>query len=406
MEYIRCNILNPVSRTEVEYLKDVILTIDNSKINNIQAVTDFDITNKSIIDKRDKLVIPGLIDTHVHLSQWKIRGRYKSDLLDWLSSYTFPEEAKFNDKFYARQVANDFFKNLIKTGTTCASIYVSVSQEATNIAFEEAQRLNYRALIGKVCMDQNSPQDLLEDSQKSFDESVELCQQWDKKPLLDYIFTPRFAPVCSHNLMSMIGNYAQKNDHYIQTHLSENKNEIALVKKLFPQAKSYTDVYNRANILGPKTIMAHTIHLENSEIALLEKTKTKLAHCPDSNFFLKSGPFPYKKLIDSNLTIGLGSDVAGGTCLDMFYHMKMANYMQMNYSLEVEEAFYLATLGSARVLSKEDIIGSIEIGKSADFLIMNVNPDQTAQEILSQLIFVEGASAIEEVYINGRIVNT
>lgn len=402
MMYIKCNILNPVTPHKTEISKNMILTIDDEEIIDICSVINFDTTNKTIIDKSNKVIIPGLIDSHVHLSQWRIRGKYKSNLLEWLNSYTFPEEEKFFDKEYARVVAKDFLENLIKSGTTTASIYVTVSQEATNIAFEEAEKIGYRALIGKVCMDQNSPSGLLEKSEKSFKESVELCQQWDNKKSLNYIFTPRFAPVCSRALMSSIGKYAQENDKYIQTHLSENKNEIALVRELFPEAKSYTDVYNQANLLGPKTIMAHAIHLDNSEIELMKKSNTKIAHCPDSNFFLKSGRFPYQKYIDNNLQIGLASDVAGGTCLDMFYHMKMANYMQLDYSLDVEELFYMATLGNAHVLSMEKTIGSLEIGKKADFVVMDIDSEQSVVELLSELIFVKGKKAVEEVYINGR----
>lgn len=404
MIYIKCNILNPVSQKKAEHLKNVILTIDNDEVKEITSINDFDISNKSIIDKSKKLIIPGLIDSHVHLSQWRIRGKYKSDLMDWLNSYTFPEEEKFANKEYAKVVAQDFFQNLIKAGTTTASIYVTVSQEATNIAFEEAERLNYRALIGKVCMDQNTPLGLIEDTEKSFQESVELCQQWDKKALLNYVFTPRFAPVCTSKLMGKIGKFAQENDKYIQTHLSENKNEIALVKQLFPQVSSYTEVYEKANLLGAKTIMAHTIHLTKNELDLMRKSDTKISHCPDSNFFLKSGRFPYKEITDNQLTVGLGSDVAGGTCLDMFYHMKMANYMQIEHSLEVEELFYLATLGNAKVLSKDNIIGSLEIGKKADFLVLDVDPNQNIEEMLSQLIFVRGKDAVEEVYIAGKRV--
>ncbi len=402
MIYIKCNILNPVSSKEAEELKNVILTIDNDEIKAISSFSDFDPADKNIIDKSNKLIIPGLIDTHVHLSQWGIRGKYKSDLMDWLNCYTFPEEEKFFNREYAKSISRDFFQNLINAGTTTASIYVTVSQDATNIAFEEAARLNYRALIGKVCMDQNTPIALLENTEKSFQESVELCQQWDKYELLDYVFTPRFAPVCSSNLMKKIGKYAHENDKYIQTHLSENHNEIALVKQLFPQATSYTDVYKQSQLLGPKTIMAHTIHLDAKELDLMKKSDTKISHCPDSNFFLKSGRFPYKKMLENNLTVGLGSDVAGGTCLDMFYHMKMANYMQIDQSLEVEELFYLATLGNAKVLSKENLIGSIEVGKKADFLILDVDPNQNGQEMLSELIFVRGKDAIEAVYINGK----
>lgn len=402
MIYIKCNILNAVSLKKVDYLKNVILTIDADEIRDICPFSDFDSSNKTLLDKSDKLVIPGLIDSHVHLSQWKIRGKYKSDLLEWLECYTFPEEERFSNSEYARLVAGDFFQNLINSGTTTASINVTVSQEATNIAFEEAEKLKYRALIGKVCMDSNSPPGLLENTEKSFSESVELCQQWDNKGLLNYVFTPRFAPVCSRELMQKIGKYAQGNDKYIQTHLSENRNEVALVKELFPEAKSYTDVYFRANLLGPKTIMAHSIHLDDNELELMKNSGTKIAHCPDSNFFLKSGRFPYKKFIDNNLDIGLGSDVAGGTCLDMFYHMKMANYMQLDYSLNVKELFYMATLGNAKVLSKENLIGSLEIGKKADFLVMNINPEQEFEELLSEMIFVKGKEALEEVYVNGE----
>jgi len=404
MIYIKCNILSPISPQRAEYIRDVILIIDNDKISDIKSCDDFDLSNINVIDKSNKIVIPGLIDSHVHLSQWRIRGKYKSDLLEWLNTYTFPEEERFFDREYARLVSKEFFQNLINVGTTTAAIYVTVSQEATNIAFEEAKRLNFRALIGKVCMDQNSPEGLIETSESSFQESVELSQQWDKNGLLDYVFTPRFAPVCSEELMSKIGKYAQENDKYIQTHLAENYNEIALVRKLFPHAKSYTDVYNRANLLGPKTIMAHTLHLDENELELMKSSKTKIAHCPDSNLFLKSGRFPYKKIIDNNLTIGLGSDVAGGTCLDMFYQMKMANYMQIDYSLEVEDLFYLATLGNAKVISKEQMIGSIEVGKQADFLVLDVDPNQNIQEILSELIFVRGKDAVEDVYIAGKRV--
>lgn len=402
MIYIKCNILNPVSEQKTILLQDVVMTIEDDKITNISPFSEFDGTNKKITDKSDKLILPGLIDTHVHLSQWRIRGNYKSDLLEWLSTFTFPEEIRSFNPEYARAVAKEFFASLIDAGTTTSSIYVTVSQEATNIAFEEASKLGCRAIIGKVCMDRNSPEQLLESTEKSFQQSVELCQQWDNSGMLNYAFTPRFAVVCSGELMCKIGKYAQENSKYVQTHLSENRNEIALVKELFPEANSYTDVYQQCQLLGAKTIMAHAIHLTRSEIELLKLTDTKLAHCPDSNFFLKSGKFPYQKMKDSGLIIGVGSDVAGGTNLDMFYHMKMANYTQSDGSIGVQAAFYLATLGGAKVLSKAHEIGSIEIGKQADFLVVDLNNKDGVEEILSELIFVKGKKAIEEVYVAGK----
>lgn len=404
MKYIKCNILNPVTLHKTELLKSVVMTIDDDIVSNISPFEEFDSATKIVIDKSDKIILPGLIDTHVHLSQWQIRGSYKSDLLEWLATYTFPEEEKFFNLEYARTVTKEFFLNLIAAGTTTASMYVTVSQEATNIAFEEASKLNYRALIGKVCMDRNSPPALIEETEASFQQSVELCQQWDNVENLNYVFTPRFAPVCSLALMSKIGNYAQANDKYIQTHLSENRNEVALIKELFPQANSYTDVYRECQILGAKTIMGHAIHLTDNEINMLKETDTKLAHCPDSNFFLKSGRFPYRKIVGKGLTVGLGSDVAGGTCLDMFYHMKMANYTQTDGSLGVFEAFYLATLGGAATLSKTHEIGSIAVGKKADFLVVDLDNKDGVDEILSELIFVKGKESIEEVYCGGKRV--
>lgn len=402
MIYIKCNILNPVSEQKTILLQDVVMTIDGDKITDISPFREFDAINKKIINRSDKLILPGLVDTHVHLSQWRIRGSYKGDLLKWLSTFTFPEEKRSFDPEYARAVAKEFFTNLIESGTTTSSIYVTVSQEATNIAFEEASKLGCRAIIGKVCMDRNSPPELLEPTERSFHHSVELCQQWDRIGNLNYAFTPRFAVVCSSELMCKIGKYAQENNNYIQTHLSENRDEIALVKELFPEANSYTDVYQQCQLLGAKTIMGHAIHLTDYEIELLKQTNTKLAHCPDSNFFLKSGKFPYQKMSDSGLTVGLGSDVAGGTCLDMFYHMKMANYTQSDGSIGVLEAFYLATLGGAKTLSKADEIGSIEIGKQADFLVVELNKRGGVEEILSELIFVRGKDSIREVYVAGK----
>ncbi|OQY36641.1 MAG: hypothetical protein B6226_06225, partial [Candidatus Cloacimonetes bacterium 4572_65] len=236
--HIRTNIITPLSKTETLYRKDVVITIKDGLIKSITDSYEFDFTNSTVANKLHLITIPGLIDTHVHLSQWRIRGKYKNDLLEWLNTYTFKEELKSFQSAYAKEVSEDFFANLIKNGTTTALIYVSISKEATDIAFEEADRRGIRALIGKVNMDINSPDYLMEDSTKSLEESIELCEKWDNKRNLNFVFTPRFAPVCSEKLMRGIGDYAQKHSKYIQTHLSENKNEIAMVKEMYPQYKS------------------------------------------------------------------------------------------------------------------------------------------------------------------------
>ncbi len=397
---IRCNILNPTENRDIEFLKDYLIVVDNNKIIDMRPYQDESECCKDILDYSDNVLIPGLIDSHVHLAQWNIRGSYKSDLLEWLNTYTFPEENKLKQSQYAKEVAEDFFDNLIANGTTCAAIYVTSSSNATDIAFQVAKSKGYRALIGKIAMDSNCPDYLQESTDMSLRQSIELCEKWDNVDRLNYVFTPRFAPVCTEKLMKDIGSYASKNDKYIQTHLSENHNEIQLVKSLFPGYDSYTDVYFKNHLLTAKTILGHCIHLDDKEIKLIKDTGTKIAHCPDSNFFLKSGRFPYFKLRDEGLSIGLASDVAGGTQLDMFYHMKMANYMQSK-SIEVRELFYLATLGNAKVLSKESQIGSIEIGKEADLVVLNINSNASIDEMLAQLIFVNSNNKIKSIFIGG-----
>ncbi|MCK4311529.1 MAG: amidohydrolase family protein, partial [Candidatus Cloacimonetes bacterium] len=279
MLIIKTNILNPISSDKVEFLPDTFISISNKKIASISKT----IENQDFTDYSDSVCIPGLIDTHVHLSQYYVRGKHNSNLFDWLDNCTFPEELKSKDPEYARKVAQDFFTALKKAGTTTSVIYTSPFKEACNIAFETAEEMGVRAIIGKTMMDTNSPEYLLEDTETSFLESVELFEKWNKKTeLLEYVFSPRFAPVCSSQLMKMIGEFAQKKKAYIQTHLSENQDEIKLVKKLFPKYKNYTEIYEKLGILGPKTLLGHGIHLDNEELEIIKKTKSKIIHCPDS----------------------------------------------------------------------------------------------------------------------------
>ncbi|MCK4654445.1 MAG: guanine deaminase [Candidatus Cloacimonetes bacterium] len=403
MLIIKTNILNPISSDKVEFLPDTFISISDTKIESISK----NIENRDFTDYSDSVCIPGLIDTHVHLSQYYVRGRHNSNLFDWLDNCTFPEELKSKDPQYAKKVAKDFFKASVKAGTTTSVIYTSPFKEACDIAFETAEKLGVRAIIGKTMMDTNSPEYLQEDTETSFRESVELFEKWNKKTeLLEYVFSPRFAPVCSSQLMKMIGEFAQKNEAYIQTHLSENQDEIELVKKLFPKYKNYTEIYEKLGILGPKTLLGHGIHLDNEELEIIKNTESKIIHCPDSNFFLKSGVFPFEKIKKSGIDFALASDAAGGTSISMFNVMKMTCYRQDDYTVSPEEAFYYATLGGAKVLGKEDIIGSIEVGKDADIVFLKI-PEQNkynCSELLSKLIYVNEEVEIISTLVAGRKV--
>lgn len=373
-------------------------------------------------DYSDRLICPGFVDTHNHLPQYAFAGIGDKDLLPWLKNYTFPREKMFSEAKVAKAAAECFFKDLIKNGTTMTLTYATIHKSATDIAFQAAQKTGLRAIIGKVMMDQNSPAYLTEKTDCSLVDSEELIEKWHgQEGRLFYALTPRFAISCSFRLMEEVGRIALQKGVFIQTHLAENPAEIAFTKKLFPKYKSYTDIYDKAGLLGPKTIMAHCIYLGVDERKRLKETGTRIAHCPTSNRFLSSGIMPFRTYQNEGQMMGLGTDVAGGYSLSMLNEMKEAienskllnlfSNGQSGAPMTVAEAFYLATLGGAKVLSMEHEIGSLTEGKQADFLVINhqkadpmgakslyTKPDQ----ILSKLIYRGTTDMIEEVYIGGK----
>lgn len=402
MKTIRTNILNPLSCESVEYLPDHVISFENQLIT---AIEPYDSSIHKDVEKRmDELCLPGLIDLHVHLSQYNIRGQYRPALLPWLNEVVFPEEHKSQEPAYAKTVSEAFFNALVKAGTTTAVIYTAPYQEACRIAFETAKDMGYRALIGMTMMDMNTPETLLQSTDYAMGASIELYHEWHgSSPLLDYIFTPRFAPTCTKDLMQRLGAFCRDHDAYIQSHLSENKDEIAWVKDIFGYA-SYTEVYEAMNILSPKTIMAHAIHLDDNELAILKRTDTKIAHCPDSNFYLKSGEFALDAIRGSDISFGLGSDVGAGTTLSMFYHAKMYNYRQSLIPVLPAEALYRITLGAAKVLGMQQRIGSLLPGKEADMIFVDTGsiPNMDKDTVLSSLLFFGSELSINDTYISGK----
>lgn len=400
-----------------------------SKQGIIEEISERDLRKKyknyKFCDFSNYLICPGFIDVHNHLPQYAFAGIGEKALLPWLEKYTFLREQNFYKKEVAHLSATSFFRDLIRNGTTTSLTYVTVHKSATDIAFEAAKISKIRAVMGKVMMDQNSPSFLAEKTKTSLEDSLELIEKWHGyNDRLFYALTPRFAITCSWELMKVVGKIAQEKGVYIQTHLAENPDEIKFVRKLFPKCKNYTDVYYGTGILGTKTIMAHCIYLDGKEINLLKKTKTKIAHCPTSNRFLMSGIMPFRKYEKQGLCIGLGTDVAGGYSLSMLNEMKEA--IENSKSLFVSSegkmgglmttfgAFYLATLGGAKVLSMEDKIGSLEKGKRADFLVidhrqsdpMNGQSEyQKPEQILSRLIYRGDKSVIKDVFIEGEKIS-
>ena len=364
----------------------------------------------------DVLLAPGFVDTHLHAPQLEMIGSYGGHLLEWLNRYTFPTEAKFRDPAHARKVAVALFEELPRNGTLCALIFSTIHREATEIFFEEAERRQFRAIIGKTMMDRNAPDFLLENPKDAYDNSRAILERWHNRGLLRYAITPRFAPTSTPELLDAAGSLKTEfPDAYVQTHISENKNEVAWVHELFPEAE-YADVYDAYGLLSDKTVLAHGVHLTEEELELLHRRGARIAHCPNSNLFLGSGLFRLHHVLKAGVGVGLGSDIGAGTTPSMFTAMADAYKVQQvqGVSLSPFELWYLATLGGARALSLDGETGSLERGKSADFLALDLRATpllalrseraSSVEDLLAAFIFMGDDRAVRSAWIAGREV--
>lgn len=332
-------------------------------------------------------------DTHIHASQFPNLGLFgRSTLLDWLQTYTFPTEARYSDLRYARMVYSQCIDRLLSNGTTTASYFTTIHVPATNLLADLALSKGQRAFVGRVCMDRLGGEGYLDESSDQALKATRECMHHINKidprhELVDSIITPRFAPSCSGQLLAGLGELHKESGCRIQTHISENTDEVTLVKELFPESTSYADVYDRAGLLGPKTVLAHAIHLTDQEKALVAERKAKISHCPVSNTCLTSGVAPIKALMDAGIDIGLGTDVSGGystSILDAVRHAVLVSRhaaMQSGHDgakLTTAEALYLATRGGAKVLGLHDKVGTFEVGMEWDAQLIHLGDDHNA----------------------------
>jgi len=357
-----------------------------------------------ILDKRNLAILPGFIDVHLHLPQLFLRGHYGKTLLDWLNKYVIPAESSITHPQKLESNIKTFFYEMLRNGTTTSLIFSSSSKTVTDQAFSIARQLSVRAIIGKAMMDKKSSEMEVDSTEKSLSESIDLYEKWNGvNNLLYYAFSPRFAPATSEKLLRSVGKYCTTHSAYVHTHLAETKEEVKLTRKLFPKYKTYTELYYKTGILSPKTIIAHAIHLQESEYELLSKTQSKVAHCPSSNFFLHSGHANTAKMEKYNITIGLGTDVGGGPSFSLFSVMRDAYYVR---HMPPSRAFYYATLGGAKALSLDDRIGSLEIGKEADFIVVDYPhgcpKTASTERVMAQLIFRGDDRLIKETYVRGK----
>ncbi len=328
-----------------------------------------------LTDHGKALISPGFVDAHAHYAQTAIIASWGKRLIDWLNSYTFPEEARFGDAGYAATIAARYFDLTLAAGTTTVASFGTIHPESVDAYFAEAQKRGLRALTGKTCMDENAPDNLSDSAQTAYDQSKALLERWHGQGRLGYVITPRFAPTSSRAQLEALGAlWAEHPEVLMQTHLSEQHEEIDWVHELFPEARDYLDVYERAGLLGPGALMGHAIHLTPRERARLREAGASLIHCPTSNTFIGSGLFDMDGLMREGQIIGLASDTGGGSSFSMLRTMAAAyEIAQLRGTvLHPAQLWWLATAGSARALRLDDKIGTLAPGMEADLAVIDL----------------------------------
>ncbi|MBH2707919.1 guanine deaminase [Serratia marcescens] len=351
----------------------------------------------AVTEYRDKPIVPGFIDTHIHYPQTEMIGAYGDQLLGWLNNYTFPTESRYGCEQHADEMSAFFLRELLSNGTTTALVFGSVHPQSVDALFTQAQALNMRLIAGKVMMDRHAPEALLETPEQSYRQTRELIERWHGKGRLGYAITPRFAPTSTPALLAQVQRLREEfPDVWLQTHLSENPQEVAWVKSLFPQSQSYLDVYHRYGMTGGKSVFAHCLHLEEQEWDCLCETRSAIAFCPTSNLFLGSGLFDLQQAWRKRVKFGIGTDVGAGTTFNMLRTLGEAYKVGQlqHYRLSAVEAFYHATLGGARALALDDKIGNFNVGKEADFVVLD-----PAVTPLQQLRYANSATSAEQGFV-------
>ncbi|WP_449548150.1 guanine deaminase [Lelliottia amnigena] len=338
-----------------------------------QLPPDIEITNYG----PDSLISAGFLDSHVHFPQTPMIGAFGEQLLDWLNTYTFPMERRYADKTFASAVAKMFLNECLKNGITTSCVYCTVYPQSVDALFEEADRLGMRIAGGKVMMDRNAPDYLLDTAQTSYEESKALIEKWHGHNRIMYAITPRFAPTSSPEQLAVAGAlWDEYPDCYMQTHIAENLEEIEWVKSLFPERKGYLDVYDHYGLCRPRAVFGHGIHLTEDELCTMHQTGSAIAHCPTSNFFLGSGFFNARLAMQEErpVRVGIGTDLGAGTSFSMLTTLNEAyKAAQLNdYALTAAQAYYMATRGTAHAMYIDDKVGSIAPGMEADIVVLDM----------------------------------
>ncbi|MGY2486794.1 guanine deaminase [Cupriavidus sp. CP313] len=401
-----------------QYWDDGVLIVTNGRIAAAGDYTQLAAripADAEIVDHRGKLIVPGFIDTHVHYPQTDMIASPSPGLLHWLETYTFPEERRFADPDYARGVAGFFTEELLRNGTTSAVVWSTVHKASAEALFAESEARNLRMITGKVMMDRNCPEFLRDTAETGAQDSADLLSRWHNKGRLAYAITPRFAPTSTEAQLAACGELARAYpDAFIQTHVAENRDEVKWVAELFPDARSYLDVYDRYGLLRPGAMYGHAIYLDQDDRRRLADSGAAVAHCPTSNLFLGSGFYDFHQSDANRLNVTLATDVGGGTSFSMFRTMNAAHKVARmgGYYLTALRMFYLATRAAAEALGWTDRVGSFSEGCEADFIVLDPkatpliarrsNRSETLEEELFAFAMLGDDRVIDSVYVMGE----
>lgn len=403
------------TKDKLEIHEDSYIIVEDGKVLEILKNLDKLYKDIEVEDYSGKLIIPGFTDLHLHAVQYPNMGLgLDKELLPWLETYTFPEEGRYKDLHYAERVFKRFINELWKVGTLRSVVFSSIHQSSTELLMDLFIEAGLGAYVGKVNMDRNTADYLTEDREESLRETENIIKKYsDKSSLVKPIITPRFAPTCSDELLEGLGALAEKYEIAVQSHLNENKSEVAWVKELFPAAKDYASVYDDFKLFGKSTVMAHCVHNTDEEIDLMAKNGVYAAHCPYSNYNLSSGIMPVRKYLEKGVNVGLASDISGGNSLSipvvMYGAIQASKMTWLNTGKRLEalsfsEAFYLGTKGGGKFFGK---VGSFEKDYEFDCLVIDDLQlsdirELTVDERIQRYIYIGDDRNIEARYVRGE----
>ncbi len=409
------------NQSELEIYEKSYLVCNNGVVEGIYKTLPEHLEKHLVIDYKDAILMPGITDLHIHAPQYAFRGfGMDMELLDWLEAYTFPEENKYHSLEYAKKAYESFVKNMKHSVTTRACVFATVHEQSTVLLMDLLEQSGLCTYVGKVNMDRNCPDYLKEETDNSVQSTLTWLNKVKEKEYKNTkpILTPRFIPSCSDDLMRQLGEIQKEYNLSVQSHLSENPEEVTWVKELCPWSENYGDAYYQFGLFGDKekepckTVMAHCIYSDKNEVELMKKQGVFVAHCPESNSNLSSGIAPIRMYLEQGLQVGLGSDVAGGTTENMFRAMAHAiQVSKLRWRLQdsrwkplgMEEAFYMATKGGGAFFGK---VGSLEPGYEFDVLVIDdaeLNREQLSiKQRLERIIYLADDRHIKAKYVKGR----